>query len=72
MSNLGPSQPKEAGAPSLRAPFSAGVGDNDANPDRDEPSSGISLTLVYSLLAVALMTAIAIALFIVLPFYHRR
>ena len=40
------------------------------SPD-DEPS-GPNLKVAYSLLAVALVAAIGIALFIVLPFYHRR
>jgi len=38
----------------------------------DEPAKGINLPLVYSLIALALFTAIGIAVFIVLPFYHRR
>ncbi len=37
----------------------------------DEPS-GPNLKVAYSLLAIALAAAICIALFIVLPFYHRR
>lgn len=37
----------------------------------DEPS-GPNLKVAYSLLAIALIAAICIALFIVLPFYHRR
>lgn len=41
------------------------------DPAGDEPS-GPNLTLAYSLLALALVAAICIALFIVLPFYHRR
>ena len=40
-------------------------------PTDDEPS-GPNLKVAYSLLAVALVAAIFIALFIVLPFYHRR
>ena len=40
-------------------------------PTDDEPS-GPNLKVAYSLLAVALVAAICIALFIVLPFYHRR
>jgi hypothetical protein len=36
-----------------------------------EPGEGPSLTLIYSLIAVALLAAIGIALFIVLPCYHR-
>ena len=38
----------------------------------EEPSSRFNLTLAYSLLAAAILAAICIALFIVLPFYHRR
>lgn len=42
-------------------------------PDDDEqPSSGPNLVLLYSLIALALATAIGCALMIVLPFYHRR
>ncbi|MGA3263003.1 MAG: hypothetical protein ABSC47_03045 [Terracidiphilus sp.] len=36
------------------------------------PSQGPSLTLIYSLIALALAAAIGFALMIVLPFYHRR
>jgi uncharacterized protein HemX len=45
--------------------------EQQANPKVDEPS-GPNLKLAYSLLAIALVAAIGIALFIVLPFYHRR
>ena len=38
----------------------------------DDKRSGPSLKLAYSLLALALVAAICIALLIVLPFYHRR
>ncbi|MGA9061601.1 MAG: hypothetical protein WB341_08040 [Terracidiphilus sp.] len=38
----------------------------------DPPSQGPSLTLLYSLLALALAAAIAIAAMIVLPFYRQR
>jgi hypothetical protein len=38
----------------------------------DPPSSGPNLTLLYSLIALALLAAIGFALMIVLPFYHRR
>jgi hypothetical protein len=38
----------------------------------DTPSQGPNLTLIYSFLALALATAIGLALMIVLPFYHRR
>jgi hypothetical protein len=46
-------------------------------PDREkdsgeEPSSGPSLALLYSILALALAAAIGFALLIVLPFYRRR
>ena len=43
-----------------------------SDPAEDEPTGGLNLTLAYSLLALAIFGAIAIALFIVLPFYHRR
>ena len=39
---------------------------------REESSSGPSLTLLYSLIALALAAAIGFALLIVLPFYRRR
>jgi hypothetical protein len=45
--------------------------DQQPGPDKDEPS-GLNLKLAYSLLAIALVAAICIALFIVMPFYHRR
>ena len=38
----------------------------------DEPGRGPSLTLLYSLIALALAVAIGLALLIVLPFYRRR
>jgi hypothetical protein len=41
--------------------------------DRDNtPSQGPSLTLLFSLIALALAAAIGFALLIVMPFYHRR
>jgi len=43
----------------------------DENPEPDS-SQGPSLTLLFSLLALALAAAIGFALLIVLPFYHRR
>jgi hypothetical protein len=43
-----------------------------ANEPEERPSKGINLTLIYSLLALALITAMGIAVLIVLPFYHRR
>jgi hypothetical protein len=44
---------------------------SNSDPIADEPK-GLNLTLAYSLLFVALVAAICIAVFIVLPFYHRR
>jgi hypothetical protein len=38
----------------------------------DTHAQGTNLTLLYSLLALALAAAIGLALLIVLPFYHRR
>jgi hypothetical protein len=38
----------------------------------DSPSQGPSLTLLYSLIALALVAAIGFAMMIVLPFHHRR
>ena len=38
----------------------------------DQPSPGPNLTLIYSLIALALVAAIGFPLLIVLPFYHRR
>jgi hypothetical protein len=38
----------------------------------DSPSQGPNLVLIYSLIALALIAAIAFALLIVMPFYHRR
>jgi hypothetical protein len=38
----------------------------------DKPSQGPSLTLMYSLIALALALAIGFAALIVLPFYRRR
>jgi len=35
-------------------------------------SSAVSLTLIYTLIVNALIAAIGIAAFIVLPFYHRH
>jgi len=38
----------------------------------DEPTSGPSLTLLYSLIGLALFVAIGFALLIVAPFHHRH
>lgn len=40
--------------------------------ETEEPSNGPNLVLIYSLIAFALIAAIAIAMLIVLPFYVRR
>lgn len=42
-----------------------------ASNDPEEPMQGVSLKLIYSLIGLAILAAIAIAFFIVLPFYHR-
>jgi hypothetical protein len=47
------------------------------NPVRDpseeaEPSKGPNLALIYGLIALALVAAIALAVMIVMPFYLRR
>ena len=44
---------------------------SDGDPD-EAPSRGPNLALYYGLLVLALLAAIAIAAFIVLPFYHRH
>lgn len=47
--------------------------DSEILPPTDEgPSKGPSLVLLYSILAFALLVAVGLAVFIVLPFYHRR
>ncbi len=38
----------------------------------DQPATGPSLTLIYTLIALALAAAIGFALLIVRPFYLRR
>jgi len=43
----------------------------EADPE-DAPSQGPSLTLLYSLIALALMAAIGFAMMIVMPFHHRH
>jgi hypothetical protein len=45
---------------------------SNSAPQDDPPDKGINLTLVYSLLALALLAAIGFAVLIVLPFYNRR
>lgn len=47
-------------------------GPDDADREQEPGGRGPNLTLVYSLIAVAMLVAIGIAAMIVLPFYHRR
>jgi hypothetical protein len=44
----------------------------DEGNEEDMGSQGPSLTLLYSLIALALAAAIGLALFIVMPFHHRH
>jgi len=44
----------------------------EESPENEEPSKGPSLVLMYSLIALAMLAATAIAAMIVLPFYLRR
>jgi hypothetical protein len=53
-------------------PLSGSGGEPRQAPPEDRPAQGPSLTLLFSLLALALAAAIGFALLIVLPFYHRR
>lgn len=51
------------------------AGRGPAGHDSDEEDGarkGPSLTLLYSLIALALAAAIGLALMIVMPFHHRR
>jgi hypothetical protein len=40
--------------------------------ERETSASSTNLVLIYALIALALVTAIGLAVLIVLPFYHRR
>ena len=42
------------------------------HPDDHDQSRGPNLVLIYTLIIVAMLAAIAIAAMVVLPFYHRR
>ena len=42
-----------------------------AGSDQEEPIPSVNLKLIYSLIALAILGAIAVAFVIVLPFYHR-
>jgi hypothetical protein len=44
----------------------------DREPDPDRASEGPNLTLIYGLVAVALLGAIGFAMLIVFPFYRHR
>jgi hypothetical protein len=46
-------------------------GENGPEPE-DRESQGPNLALIYSLIGLALLLAIAIAMMIVFPFYQRR
>ena len=73
MSDPAAHQPQKTGAPFLRPLSGERMGEHEPGPVADDESSkGINLTLVYSLIALALFAAIGFALLIVLPFYHRR
>jgi hypothetical protein len=43
-----------------------------SDPNEEEPTRGPNLTLIYTLIVLAMIAAVAVAAFIVLPFYHRR
>lgn len=45
---------------------------HDARNSEDQPHKGPNLLLLYSLVALALVAAVAIAMMIVYPFYLRR
>jgi len=47
-------------------------GNSQTPATHEEDNPGPNLTLLYSLIALALFAAIGLALLIVLPFYHRR
>jgi hypothetical protein len=42
------------------------------NETKDQQKTGPNLTLIYSLIVLAMIAAIAIAAFVVLPFYNHR
>jgi hypothetical protein len=50
---------------------------NDENrkelpPDQEQQSGGVNLILIYALIGLAMLAAIVVAVFVVLPFYHRH
>jgi hypothetical protein len=42
------------------------------DPVPEDPTEGVNLKLIYSLIALAILSAITVAFFIVAPFYHRH
>ena len=48
------------------------MNDKNHSGNGKEPSRGINLVLIYSLMLVALLIAIGVAALVVLPFYNRR
>lgn len=45
--------------------------EDESESESEQLPQGINLTLLYSLIGLALLAAIAVAVFIVLPFYHQ-
>jgi hypothetical protein len=43
-----------------------------ASNDPEEPMQGVNLKLIYSLIALAIVAAIAVAFLSVMPFYHQH
>ena len=46
--------------------------DPGSGDEQGAPNRGPNLTLIYSLIVLAMIVAIAIAAMVVLPFYHHR
>jgi hypothetical protein len=40
--------------------------------DQEQESRGVNLTLIYTLIVLAMLAAIVVAALVVLPYYHRR
>ena len=49
-----------------------GTPDQSSEDTGEELNRGPNLTFLYSLIVLAIIAALAIAAFVVLPFYHRR
>jgi len=47
-------------------------GPRESGREEESDRHGPSLTLIYSLIVLAMLAAIVVAAMIVLPFYHRR